>query len=51
MYLCTMKTIKLHDLYFEPFIEEKEINTIVQSLVKQVKNDCKGETPLFLLVF
>lgn len=43
-----MKTIKLHDLYFEPFIEEKEINTIVQSLVKQVENDCKGETPLFI---
>jgi adenylate kinase len=43
-----MSTIKLHDLYFKPFIKEEEINGIVQSLVQQVSNDCKGERPLFI---
>ena len=43
-----MSTIKLHDLYFTPYIEEEEINSIVHSLVTQVENDCKGETPLFI---
>ncbi|NVK52954.1 MAG: hypoxanthine phosphoribosyltransferase [Flavobacteriaceae bacterium] len=43
-----MNTIKLHDLYFEPFIEEKEINAIVQYLVQKVTEDCKGEVPLFI---
>ena len=43
-----MNTIKLHDLYFKPFIKEEEINSIVQSLVQQVQEDCKGETPLFI---
>jgi adenylate kinase len=43
-----MNTIKLHDLHFEPFIEEQEVNTIVQQLVSQVQEDCKGETPLFI---
>jgi len=43
-----MNTIKLHDLHFEPFIKEDEINSIVQSLVQQVQEDCKGEIPLFI---
>ena len=43
-----MSTIKLHDLYFKPFIKEDEINSIVQRLVKQVTEDCKGEIPLFI---
>ena len=43
-----MSTIKLHDLYFKPFIKEEEINSIVQNLVQQVTTDCKGETPLFI---
>ncbi len=47
-YLCKVKRIKLHNLYFESFIEPKEINTIVHSLAEQVSKDCKGETPLFI---
>ena len=43
-----MSTIKLHDLHFKPYIKEEEINSIVQSLVRQVSNDCKGEIPLFI---
>ncbi len=43
-----MSTIKLHDLHFKPYIKEEEINRIVQSLVSQVSNDCKGEIPLFI---
>lgn len=43
-----MSTIKLHDLYFKPFIEAEEINSIVQNLVQQVQEDCKGETPIFI---
>jgi len=43
-----VKRIKLHNLYFESFIEPKEINTIVHSLAEQVSKDCKGETPLFI---
>ena len=43
-----MNTIKLHDLYFKPFIKSEEINTIVQSLATQVAKDCTGETPLFI---
>jgi adenylate kinase len=47
-YLYKVKRIKLHNLYFEPFIEPKEINSIVHSLAEQVSKDCKGETPLFI---
>lgn len=43
-----MNTIKLHDLYFKPFIKEEEINSIVQSLVQKIETDCKGEIPLFI---
>ena len=43
-----MDTIKLHDLHFKPFIKEEEINSIVQTLVQQVTEDCKGEIPLFI---
>ena len=43
-----MNTIKLHDLTFKPFISAEEIKTIVNSLAAEVKNDCKGETPLFI---
>ena len=43
-----MEKIKLHDLSFNSFIEEEEINSIVQSLAKEVTKDCEGETPLFI---
>ena len=44
-----MSKIKLHDLYFTPFISEEEISTIVSSLVQKVSLDIdENETPLFI---
>lgn len=44
-----MDTIKLHDLYFQPFISEKEVTEIVETLVHEVSQDLdKDETPLFI---
>lgn len=43
-----MTLIKLHDLYFKPFISEKEIDTAVQRLVDEVANDIKDEIPVFV---
>ncbi|PQJ82653.1 adenylate kinase [Polaribacter glomeratus] len=44
-----MKIIKLHDLYFKPFINKEEISTIVKRLALQVKNDLpKDEIPIFV---
>mgnify|MGYP003686589643 FL=1 len=43
-----MDTVKLHDLSFKSFINEDEINSIVQSLATKVAEDCEGEIPLFI---
>jgi len=44
-----MKTIKLNDLYFDPFIDKDEITEIVKYLAWQVKSDLpKYEIPLFV---
>ena len=44
-----MKIIKLHDLYFKPFISKDEVSNIVTSLAKQVKADLpKDEVPIFV---
>ncbi len=44
-----MNIIKLHDLYFKPFITKEEIASIVKSLAKQVKEDLpKDEIPIFV---
>ncbi len=44
-----MKIIKLHDLYFKPYIKEAEIKAIVKHLAAQVKADLpKGEIPIFV---
>merc|ERR1711916_300696 len=44
-----MSIIKLHDLYFKPYISSKEIQSIVQHLAKRVKADLpEGEIPLFV---
>ena len=40
--------IKLHDLYFKPFISAKEIDTVVQRMVDEVANDLKEEVPVFV---
>ena len=44
-----MSILKLHDLYFKPFISEGEIAHLVKTLVQQVKADLEpGEVPLFI---
>ena len=44
-----MKIIKLHDLYFKPFINKEEISTIVKQLALEVKADLpKDEVPIFV---
>ena len=44
-----MSIIKLHDLYFKPYINKEEISVIVKQLAIQVKKDLpKGEIPIFV---
>jgi len=44
-----MSNIKLHDLYFTPYITEEEISDIVTSLVHKVSLDIdENEIPLFI---
>ncbi len=40
--------IKLHDLYFKPFISEKEIDVAIQRMVDEVVHDIKDEIPVFV---
>jgi adenylate kinase len=44
-----MKIIKLHDLYFKPFINKEEISAIIKELALEVKADLpKDEVPIFV---
>ncbi len=51
-YLCVSKkmmtVIKLHDLYFKPFISEQEIDSAVQRMVDEIAKDFKDEMPVFI---
>ncbi|MBT8375939.1 MAG: adenylate kinase [Bacteroidia bacterium] len=40
--------IKLHDLYFKPFISSEEIESAVQRLVDEISNDLGDEMPVFV---
>lgn len=40
--------IKLHDLYFKPFISEQEIDTAVQNMVDGISADLGDEVPVFI---
>lgn len=40
--------IKLHDLYFKPFISEQEIQATVQNMVDAIVNDLGDEIPVFV---
>jgi len=40
--------VKLHDLYFKPFISEKEIDMTLQRMVTEIANDLKDEVPVFI---
>ncbi|NOR28920.1 MAG: adenylate kinase [Lutibacter sp.] len=43
-----MSIIKLHDKYFKTYISEDKITKAIQQLVKEVSEDCKDETPIFI---
>lgn len=44
-----MSILKLHDLYFKPFIKKDEISAIVKHLAENVKEDLpKDEIPIFV---
>ena len=45
-----MKVIKLKDKQFSIFISSSEIEKVVQRLAKEMNNDLKGKTPLFLII-
>ena len=40
--------IKLHDLYFKPFISAEEIDTAVQKMALEVANNLQDEIPVFV---
>ncbi|SNR82523.1 adenylate kinase [Lutibacter flavus] len=43
-----MSIIKLHNKYFKSYISEEQIETAIESIVEQVYDDCKDETPIFI---
>ena len=43
-----MSIIKLHDKYFKKFITQDQIHSAIDFLVKQVEEDLKDETPIFI---
>lgn len=40
--------IKIHDKYFVPFITAQEIDAVIGRMARQVQEDLKDETPIFL---
>jgi len=44
------KTIKLHDLNFEPFIYEKEIEERIAKIGADITQKFKGKKPLFIAI-
>ncbi len=45
-----MTKIKVHDKYFEPFIDSKEIDNMLQHMAGKINLDFKGRVPLFLVI-
>ncbi len=40
--------IKLHDLYFKPYISEQEIQKVIQKMVDAISKDLADEMPVFI---
>lgn len=40
--------IKIHDLFFKPFISKQEIEEAVKKIAQQIEDDYQGKTPVFL---
>jgi len=43
-----MNIVKLHDKYFIPFINSKQIASAVKKMANQIEEDLKGEQPIFI---
>lgn len=43
-----MSIINVHDRYFKTYISGKQIEETIQSMVTQITNDLKDETPIFI---
>jgi hypoxanthine phosphoribosyltransferase len=44
------ETVKLHDLYFEPYLTADEVNAMVRKLATRINKDYEGKCPLFVVV-
>ncbi len=42
--------VKLHDLVFEPYVSEEEINEAINKIADKLNADYKDERPVFLSV-
>ena len=42
------KLIKLHDLYFKPFIQNQEIDSTIERLANEIASDLQDEIPVFV---
>ncbi len=45
-----MKRIKIHDLYFEPFIQFEAIDLAIGQVAERMIQDLSDKTPLFLVI-
>ncbi|MCR9285957.1 hypoxanthine phosphoribosyltransferase [Saprospiraceae bacterium] len=43
-------TIKIHDLYFKPFLTKEMIEEKVQEMAGEIDRDFKGKKPIFLVI-
>lgn len=43
-----MKMVKLHDLEFEPYLDQNTLQESIKSLAKQIAADYDSKTPVFL---
>lgn len=43
-----MNKIKLHDKYFEPYLDQKEIEASIKQMADKMNSDLAGKNPIFL---
>lgn len=44
------ETAQLHDLHFEPYLTEDQVNSMVRELADRINHDYEGKCPLFVVV-
>lgn len=48
LFRTTMKTVKIHDKEFVPYLKNEEIQVLIKNLAEKVYEDYKDETPVFI---